>query len=90
MSHHLSDEMRQCISDCLECYAACVECKSHCLSMGGKHADSAHIGALSDCAMLCETAANFMLRSSAMHHDVCQLCADVRAVRRIVRATWKR
>ena len=76
MAHHLSDAMRTCAATCLDCYAACVECKSHCTAMGGKHADPAHLAALADCAMLCETSANFMLRSSAMHAKVCGLCAD--------------
>lgn len=76
MSHHLSDEMRACARLCLECYAACVECKAHCTSLGGKHADPTHLGAMADCAMLCETSANFMLRSSGLHGAVCDLCAD--------------
>ena len=76
MSHHISDEMRACIDKCLECYATCVETKSHCTHMGGKHADPMHLGALADCAMLCETSANFMLRSSLMQPQVCGVCAD--------------
>lgn len=76
MAHHLSDAMRACASLCLDCYAACVECKAHCIAMGGKHADPAHLGAMADCAMLCETSANFMLRSSELHPAVCGVCAD--------------
>lgn len=76
MAHQLSAEMRACAQLCLECYAECVECKSHCTTLGGKHADPAHLGALADCAMLCETSANFMLRSSELHAEACGLCAD--------------
>ena len=76
MAHHLSEEMRACIQACLDCYVDCVECKSHCLGMGGKHTEPAHINALADCAILCETSANFMLRSSPQHAELCGLCAD--------------
>jgi hypothetical protein len=76
MPHHLSAEMRACIDACLACYAACVECKAHCTEMGGEHASPEHLGALADCAILCETSANFMLRSSEQHGAVCGVCAD--------------
>ena len=76
MSHQLTEEMRSCISECLDCYASCVETKSHCTSMGGKHAEPMHLNALADCAKLCETAADFMLRSSPQHAEVCGVCAE--------------
>lgn len=72
----LSREMRQCIDECLRCYAVCVETKAHCISMGGKHAEASHIGALADCAKLCETSANLMLHNSELHGRVCGICAD--------------
>lgn len=76
MSHQLSQEMRACADMCLDCYAACVETTSHCIAMGGGHAEPRHVSSLADCASLCEASANFMLRSSEMHTDVCGLCAD--------------
>lgn len=76
MAHELNDEMRACITACLDCYADCVECKSHCIIMGGKHVEAAHLNALADCAVLCEASANLMLRSSAQHAELCGLCAD--------------
>ena len=76
MAHQMSGEMRDCASTCLECYAACVECAAHCASMGGEHADPAHLGALADCAVLCEAAANLMLRSSPLHAELCRACAE--------------
>lgn len=76
MAHQLSTEMRACIAACLQCYSDCIECKSHCIGMGGKHASPEHINALADCAALCETSANFMLRSSHQHAELAGLCAD--------------
>ena len=76
MSHQISQEMRSCIEACLACYRDCVETKAHCIGMGGKHASPEHLGALGDCAVLCETAANLMLRSSGLHGRTCGVCAD--------------
>jgi len=64
-------------SDCLDCHTMCLETVSHCLQMGGKHADPHHIGLLLDCAEICQTSANFMLRQSSMHGRTCGVCAEV-------------
>lgn len=76
MAHQMSDQMRECANTCLECYAVCVESVAHCAAVGGKHADPAHLGALADCAALCESAANLMLRASPLHAELCRACAD--------------
>ncbi len=73
----MSQEMRDCIQNCLECHAICLETIGHCLAMGGKHAEAKHIGLLQDCAQICMTGADFMLRMSDHHPQVCGVCADV-------------
>ena len=73
----MSQEMRDCIQNCLECHAICLETIGHCLAMGGKHAEAKHIGLLQDCAQICVTSADFMLRMSDHHPQVCGVCADV-------------
>jgi len=45
--------------------------------MGGMHAEEAHIKLLLDCAEICQTSANFMLRSSDLHAEICRACAVV-------------
>ena len=75
MPHQISTEMRDCIARCTECHAICVETAAHCLEMGGKHADASHIQTLLDCAQVCATSADFMLRGSVLHGQVCALCA---------------
>ena len=75
-THTIGAEMRTAIDNCLSCYAICEETKVHCLHMGGRHADPEHLATLADCARLCETSANFMLRSSELHHEVCRVCAE--------------
>lgn len=76
-THQISQEMQECINACTRCHAACLATVQHCLEMGGKHADPAHIGVLLDCAEICQTNVNFMLRASDRYQLVCQVCADV-------------
>jgi hypothetical protein len=74
---HTSAEMQQCIDECTRCNNVCLATASHCLELGGRHADPAHIGLLLDCAEICQTSANFMLRGSDRHQLTCRLCADI-------------
>src|ERR1700682_6009384 len=43
----------------------------------GKQAEAAHIRLLLDCAEICQTSANFMLRGSELQGDTCGACAEV-------------
>lgn len=70
-------EMRECIDNCINCHAVCAETISHCLSMGGEHASPNHIKLLQDCAQICMTSADFMLRMSDYHPQTCGVCADI-------------
>lgn len=77
-SHSMVDEkMRACIDECHNCNDSCAETVTHCLEMGGEHAEPNHIRLLLDCAEICQTSANFMLRMSDFHGQVCGVCADV-------------
>ena len=75
--HQMGADMQQCIQECLNCHSVCLQTVSHCLQMGGKHADPQHIGLLLDCAEICQTSANFMLRGSPLHGRTCAVCAEV-------------
>ena len=78
MEHQsMGSDMQQCIQECLNCHSVCLAMVSHCLQMGGEHASAAHIGLLLDCAEICQTSANFMLRGSALHTRTCGVCAEV-------------
>lgn len=76
-SHEITQEMRSCIQNCTDCHRICTETAAHCLQMGGKHAEPAHIRLLLDCAQICQTSSDFMLRTSHFHMDTCRLCAEV-------------
>lgn len=73
----MSQDIERCISECLNCHRICLETVQHCLQMGGKHASPEHIKLLLDCAEICQTSANFMLRGSNLHGRTCAVCAEV-------------
>lgn len=75
--HQINSEMPQCIQTCLDCHSTCLNTITYCLQQGGQHADSAHIALMLDCAEICQTSANFMLRNSALHMRTCGVCAEV-------------
>lgn len=70
-------DMQQCIQNCMECHRICAETIVHCLAKGARHADAGHIRLLADCADICHTSAEFMMRRSDLHTGVCMVCADV-------------
>ncbi|RPI25557.1 MAG: four-helix bundle copper-binding protein [Chloroflexota bacterium] len=77
MQTHMSDAMRECIRECQNCHSICEETVIHCLQMGDEHADPGHIRLLLDCAQICQTSADFMLRGSDLHGRTCGVCAEV-------------
>ena len=74
---HLSLEAQRCIDECLHCFATCEATITHCLQMGGRHAEAAYIRLLTDCATICQLAADYMLRGSDFHTRLCAICAEV-------------
>ncbi len=76
-SSQVSQEMQQCIQNCEDCHDICLETVTYCLAKGGKHAEAAHIRLLLDCAEICQTSANFMVRASDLHPLTCGVCAEV-------------
>ena len=73
--HHTEQEMRACIANCLNCHSVCLATITHSLEMGGQHAEAAHIRLMLDCAEICQTSANFMLRGSELLSRTCGVCA---------------
>jgi hypothetical protein len=68
--------MQHCIDECTNCHRICVETMQHCLKKGGRHAAADHIREMADCAQMCATSADFMLRGSDMHATTCGACAE--------------
>ena len=69
--------MDDCVAECEKANRACLEASRYCLERSGAHVASAHLRLLLDCAEICQTSANFMLRGSAVHATVCGTCAEI-------------
>lgn len=50
---------------------------NHCLETGGDYVAPPHFRLMTDCAAICATTADFMLRSSQFHTASCRLCAEI-------------
>jgi hypothetical protein len=72
-----SQAMRQCIENCETCHRTCLSMMGHCLKKGGAHAAADHIRLLADCAQICQTSADFMIRMSPHHRHVCRECSEI-------------
>ena len=57
-----SHDLESCIDECRACHQLCVETIRYCLEKGGRHANPQHVGLLIDCAEICQTNSNFMMR----------------------------
>src|SRR2546421_10731097 len=68
--------MQNCMKNCKECHAICEQTIVYCLQQGGQHAEAHHIQTLLDCAQICQTSEDFLLRNSPLHPQTCQVCAQ--------------
>ncbi len=75
--HHTDDEMKKCIQLCRDCHAMCIQTIAHCLKFGGRHATPDHIRLMVDCAQMCATSADYMVRESPFHDRICRLCSEL-------------
>ena len=74
-SMDMAQMMKDCLLACANCHDTCLQTLEYCLQKGGAHVEASHIKALIDCATLCHTCEDFMLRNSTMHASVCGVCA---------------
>lgn len=76
-SHPINEQMLHCIQECTSCHAVCLHTMSVALYSDPKPRDDALIRSLQDCADLCQTSADFMLRGSPLYGLTCGACAQV-------------
>jgi hypothetical protein len=74
MTSHNS-KMTECIQACTQSHRACVEAQTKCLETGNYDAGMMRI--LMDCAQMCQTSVDFMLRNSEMSPNVCGVCSEI-------------
>lgn len=73
----MNQDLQQCVQECTQCHRSCLEAMHYCLLQGGAYADPEHIRLLTDCAEICQTSANFMLRDSDLHMLINEACAEI-------------
>jgi len=74
----MDPKLAACIEACNRAHGvALAMAMNHCLEVGGDHVEPLHFRLMSDCSQICATAADFMLRSSEFHPQLCGLCAIV-------------
>jgi hypothetical protein len=73
----MNEQMQACIQECQDCHSVCLQTVVHCLEKGGKDAEAEHIRLMLDCAEICQTSANFMLRGSELHTLTCEICDEI-------------
>ncbi len=71
------DKMQECIEECSNCHNVCADTITYCIEMGGEHVKPQHLALMLDCAEICQTSANFMLRESKRHVLTCDACAKI-------------
>jgi hypothetical protein len=78
-----SQEQQDCIRDCLHCHSICLESAiEHGAARlpsprAGRPVTPSYFQVMLDCAEICQTTANFLLRGSPLHAAVCSLCAEI-------------
>lgn len=71
------EKVEKCITECMDCHAVCLDLAYYSLNQGGELSEPDHIKSLMDCADLCRTSVDFMLRGSDFSAQVCELNAEV-------------
>lgn len=71
----MNQDIEQCIQNCLDCHSFCLNTIAYCLQQG--HTEQAHLRLMMDCAEICQTSANFMLRGSDFHGRICEVCTEI-------------
>jgi hypothetical protein len=70
--------MEQCIENCTNCHRICLETAArHFAGEKAPRLEEHAVRLLLDCAEICRTSADFMIRGSAMYQHTCRACAEI-------------
>ncbi len=76
-SYPINQQMLHCIQGCVSCHAVCLHTMTVALYSEPLAEDNHLIRLLLDCADICQTSADFMLRGSPLHGLTCGACSQV-------------
>ena len=68
---------KDCIESCWRSHVMCLETHRYLLDLNGGPSSAMRLTLLEDCAEICQTTANSMLRRSPQHAALCIACAQV-------------
>ncbi|MDO8410932.1 MAG: four-helix bundle copper-binding protein [Phenylobacterium sp.] len=69
--------MDDCVALCIASHRSCLTSARHVIEQPGLRAPAQFVALLQDCAELCQTTANSMLRGAPTHTLLCSACADL-------------
>ena len=73
-----SHTMEQCIDNCTNCHRICLETAArHFRGERSPQMEETLVRLLLDCAEICRTSADFMIRGSDQHRHTCRACAAI-------------
>jgi hypothetical protein len=73
-----SHTMDQCIENCTNCHRICLETAArHFRGESSPRLEERMVRLLLDCAEICRTSADFMIRGSELHGHTCGACAAI-------------
>lgn len=71
-------DLERCIENCTNCHRICLETAAmHFRGEGSRDISEAMVRLLIDCAEICRTSADFMIRGSEVHAHTCRACAAI-------------
>lgn len=73
----LEQHMADCLELCQQCHNVCAGVISYGMQRGDNYLNEIALRLLQDCAEICQTSANFMLRGSEFHGQICAACAEI-------------
>lgn len=74
----IDQDIARCIDDCVACWRSCnTAINGHCLETGGDHLRPEHVRVMVDCAEICRTCADFLMRQSPHGELICEPCARI-------------
>jgi hypothetical protein len=74
----VTNEMEECIQECLNCHRVCMQVFSHLLTLesDAQPATPDQLRLLLDCAQLCALCADFLIRASEFDTSLSHLCRE--------------
>ncbi|MEO7985569.1 MAG: four-helix bundle copper-binding protein [Gemmatimonadales bacterium] len=71
-------DLEECIENCTNCHRICLETAAvHFRGEAPRDIPEALVRLLIDCAEICRTSADFMIRGSELHPHTCRACSAI-------------